>query len=139
MFDQLVEFIITHYVLVGLFAALLVAFFVNEGRLGGATVSAAQLVSLINRENGIVLDIRDQKEFSTGHIVDAINVPFTSIDSRAADLEKYKAQPMIIVCKMGQHSAGVGRKLRTLGFENVRRLGGGIAEWRASNMPLVKS
>ena len=138
MLDQLIEFIINHYILVGLFVALLVSFFLNEGRLGGATVSSSQLVTLINREEAIVLDIRDQKDFNSGHIVDAINIPFASIESRKSELEKYKSHPIIIVCKMGQHAGGVGRKLRALGFEKVQRLSGGIAEWRASSMPLVK-
>lgn len=138
MLDQLIEFAINHYVLVGLFFALLAAFFVNESRLGGATVSPSELVNLINKEDGVVFDIRDQKEFSAGHIVDAINVPFAGVDSRLADLAKYQARAVVIVCKMGQHSGAVGRKLRSAGFTNVRRLSGGIAEWRASNMPLVK-
>ena len=106
--------------------------------MGGATVSTSELVNLINKEEGVVLDIRDQKDFSAGHIVGAINVPFSGVDSRLADLEKYKAGAIVIVCKMGQHSGAVGRKLRSAGFNNVRRLSGGIAEWRASNMPLVK-
>ncbi len=138
MFDQFLEFAINHYVLIGLFGALLVAFFVNEGRLGGATVSTAELVTLVNKANGIVLDIRDQNDFNAGHIVDAIHLPATSVESHLADLEKYKSNPVVIVCKMGQHSGTVGRKLRAAGFNNVKRLGGGIAEWRASNMPLVK-
>jgi len=137
MLDQLIEFIINHYILVGLFVALLVAFFLNEGRLGGATVSSSQLVTLINREEAIVLDIRDQKDFNSGHIVDAINIPFSSIDNRSAELEQYKSHPVVIVCKMGQHAGAIGKKLRARGFEKVQRLGGGMAEWRASNMPVV--
>jgi rhodanese-related sulfurtransferase len=138
MLDQLFEFAFNHYLLVGLFFALLVAFFLNESRLGGATVSSSELVQLINKEEALVLDIRDQKEFNAGHIVDAINVPFAGIDSRMADLQKYQERAVVLVCKMGQHSGTVGRKLRSAGFSNVRRLSGGIAEWRASNMPLVK-
>jgi rhodanese-related sulfurtransferase len=138
MLDQLIEFIINHYILVGLFVALLVAFFINEGRLGGATVSSSQLVTLINREDAIVLDIRDKKDFNSGHIVDAINIPFSSIDNRSNELDKYKSHPVIIVCKMGQHAGAVGKKLRAKGFEKVQRLGGGMAEWRASNMPVVQ-
>jgi rhodanese-related sulfurtransferase len=138
MLDQLIEFIINHYILVGLFIALLVAFFINESRLGGATVSSSQLVMLINREAALVLDVRDQKDFNSGHIVDAINIPFASIDLRISELDQYKSNPVIIVCKMGQHAGGIGRKLRAAGFEKVLRLGGGMAEWRAANMPVVQ-
>ena len=138
MLDQIIEFIGNHYILVTVFIALVGAFMFNEGKLGGATVSTSELVTLINRENALVLDIRNQNEFNAGHIVDAKNIPLSSIDSRLADLEKYKTLPVIVVCKMGQNSGAVGKKLRAAGFEKTFRLRGGIAEWNASNLPLVR-
>jgi len=138
MFDQIIEFIGNHYILVSVFIALLGAFLYNEGRLGGAVVSPSEMVTLINHDHALVLDIRNQNEFNTGHIVDAKNIPFASIDSRIADLERYKGLPVVIVCKMGQQSGAVGKKLRAAGFENTLRLRGGLAEWTGSNLPLVR-
>lgn len=132
------EFIGSHYILVSIFVFLLIAFLINEGKRGGAAISSQNLVRLFNQEGAAIVDIRDSKEFKEGHIVNAINIPYSSFDSRAAELEAYKEKPVVIVCKMGQHAGAVGKKLKALGFVDVRRLSGGIAEWRATNLPLVK-
>ena len=138
MIDQLFEFAFNHYMLVSIFIFLLVAFMINEGRRGGATVGPADLVKMINREDAVVLDIRDKKDFKDGHIVNSVNIPYASIDSSMQQLEKFKERKLVIVCKMGQHSGAIGKKLKGLGFPEVQRLSGGISEWRASNLPLVK-
>ncbi|MBL4680898.1 MAG: rhodanese-like domain-containing protein [Pseudomonadales bacterium] len=139
MIEQLFEFIGNHLLLVGLFIVLLVAFFINEGRRGGSSVSTTELVSLVNRENAIILDIRDKADFNKGHIVDAKNMPYTTVDRRISELSAYKQKPIIIVCKMGQTATGIGKKLKEQGYEDVRRLSGGMAEWSAANLPLVKN
>ena len=138
MIDQLFEFIFNHYMLVSVFVFLLIAFMINENRRGGATVSPADLVNLINREDAVVLDIRDKKDFKEGHIVNSVNIPYASMSNSIQQLEKYKERKLVIVCKMGQHSSAIGKKLKELGFPEVQRLSGGIAEWRAGNLPLVK-
>ena len=94
---------------------------------------------MINREDATVLDIRDSKDFSQGHIIDAINMPYSSFEQRSGELEKLKDKPLVVVCKMGQHAGAIGRKLKAQGFEDVKRLSGGMAEWSASNLPVVKS
>jgi rhodanese-related sulfurtransferase len=114
------------------------AVIINEGKQGGAAISPSNLVTLVNREGAVIVDVRDGKEFGNGHIAGAVNIPATSIDSRVGDLLAYKEKPVVLVCKMGQHAGAAGRKLKAQGFENVRRLSGGMAEWTASNLPVVK-
>jgi rhodanese-related sulfurtransferase len=138
MLEQIFEFIGNNLVLSGIFFALVVAFVINEGKQGGASVSTSNLVSLVNREGAVIVDIRDKKEFGLGHIVQALNMPMGSFDQRASELKQHKDKPIVVVDKMGQHSSTVGRKLKKLGFEDVRRLSGGMAEWSASNLPVVK-
>ena len=138
MLDQLIEFVGNHYILVSLFLVLVVAFIINEGKQGGAAISPSNLVTLVNREGAVIVDVRDSKEFGNGHIAGAVNIPATSIDSRVGDLLAYKEKPVVLVCKIGQHAGAAGRKLKAQGFENVRRLSGGMAEWTASNLPVVK-
>lgn len=136
--EQLFEFIGNHYILTGLFAVLMALFVRNELQRGGRAVSAQQLVDLINREDAVVVDVRDKKEFGEGHIVDALNIPHTAIASRIGELERHKVKPVVVACKMGQHSGAVGTILRKAGFENVARLRGGITEWRNQNLPVVR-
>jgi len=136
--EQLFEFIGNHYVLVTVFVALLFAFMVTEGRQGGASVNTSTLVNLVNREEGLVLDVRDKNEFKNGHIASALNIPFSALDSRMKELDDHKSKPVIVVCKIGQHARSAGKKLKDAGFEDVRRLGGGMAEWNAASLPVVK-
>ncbi len=136
--SQLFEFVGNHPILVGIFAVLLTLFIRNETQRGGRGVSPQELVNLVNKEGALVLDVRDSKEFAAGHIVDAVNVPHTSLESRLAELDKYKEKPVTIVCKMGQHAGTAGAMLRKAGFASVSRLSGGMTEWRNQNLPVVK-
>ncbi|MDH5736827.1 MAG: rhodanese-like domain-containing protein [Gammaproteobacteria bacterium] len=135
---QFFEFVSNHLLLVGTFVALLIAFFINESKRGGAAISAQNLVRLFNQGEAVILDIRDEKEFRQGHITGSISIPYGSLDSRVAELDKYKEKTIVIVCKMGQHAGAAGRKLKELGYLDVKRLTGGLAEWSALSMPLVK-
>ena len=137
--DQVFTFVVNHPYLCGAFLLLLALFIHNEMRRGGRSVSAQQLVELVNKENALVLDVRDKKEYEAGHIVRAVNIPFSSLDSRLDELKKHKERAIVIACKMGQHSGSAGALLRRNGFQNVVRLTGGLAEWRNQSLPLVRS
>ncbi|MCE2406533.1 MAG: rhodanese-like domain-containing protein [Pseudomonadales bacterium] len=136
--DQFVEFIANHWLLSTTFAALLVAFLINEMKRSGQSISSQQLVNLVNLEKAVVLDVRDTGEYSAGHITDSINIPHSSLQTRMKELEKFKERPVVIVCKMGQHAGSMGTMLKKAGFRNVSRLRGGLSAWQAENMPLIK-
>ena len=136
--DRLFEFVVNHYILVSLFVAFLVAILILEARRGGAKVSAQAAVNLINKDEAVVVDIRDRKEFGEGRITGSVNIPLNSLKSRAAELNKFKDKQIIVADKMGQHSAMAVKQLNAEGFTNVVRLNGGIGDWKASNLPLVK-
>ncbi len=136
--DQVIEFVTNHPFLVGTFVLLVVAFVRNEMRRGGSSVSAQGLVDLVNRENAVVVDVRDGKEYASGHIVDAINIPYSSLESRWEELKPFEDRPIVVACKMGQHANAAGTLLRQKGFGNVAKLTGGIMEWRNQNLPVVK-
>ncbi len=138
LLGQLLEFVGNHLFLTGTFLFLAIAFFINEGRQGGAKVSPSELVGLVNRNDALALDLRDSKEFNLGHIAGAKSFPATSFDARLGELDGFKKKTLVLVCKMGQHSGPLGKKLKALGFEDIRRLAGGMAEWSASNLPVVK-
>jgi rhodanese-related sulfurtransferase len=136
--ERFFEFVIGHPFLVGTFVLLLVLFIRNETKRGGNTVTAQQLVDMVNRQNAVVLDIRDKKEFQAGHIVDALNIPYSALESRIEELKKYRERPIVVTCRLGQNAGAAGTLLRKQGFTDVSRLSGGIAEWRNQNLPVVK-
>ena len=138
LINQILEFVGNHLLLTGTFLFLAIAFFINESRQGGAKVSPSELVGLVNRNDASVLDLRDLKDYNLGHIAGSKSFPASSFDARVGELEGLKNKTLVLVCKMGQHSGPLGKKLKALGFEDIRRLAGGMAEWTASNLPLVK-
>ena len=136
--ERVFEFVVNHYILVSLFAALLIALVFLESRRGGQKISAQAAVSLINRDQAIVVDIRDRKEFNEGRITGAVNIPLNALKSRVSELKKHENKQIIVADKMGQHSAMAVKQLKEAGFNDVVRLNGGVADWRGSNLPLVK-
>lgn len=137
--EQFFTFLSNHPFLVGSFALLIFLFFRNESARAGTTIGTQELVRLVNKEDAIVLDVRDRGEYLDGHIVDAVNIPYASLESRVDELAKHRDKPVVIACKMGQHSGAAGTLLQKNGFTNVTRLTGGYSEWRAQNLPMVKS
>ncbi len=86
----------------------------------------------------MVVDIRDRKDFNEGRITGAINIPLSSLKERASELKKHGEKQIIVADKMGQHSAMAVKQLNAEGYQNVVRLNGGVADWKAANLPLVK-
>ena len=93
---------------------------------------------MINRDNALILDIREQKEFAQGHIAGAYNLPASVIEKKLSELTRYKTCPVVVVCKMGTSAGSVVKKLKNQGFEQVVRLAGGMAEWTAASLPVKK-
>lgn len=135
---QFVEFIGNHWLLSTLWLAALAAIILYHQRTGGASVGPQQAVMLINRKDAVVVDVREKKEFEAGHIVDAINIPLIKLKQRLNELKKYQDKPVIVYCKMGQHSAEAIKTLQEAGHSEVYKLSGGVSEWKAQSLPLVQ-
>ena len=136
--DRLFEFVSNHIELSGLFVALLAALWFSEKSRSGRSISPQAATLLLNKDDAVIVDLRDKKEFSEGRITGSLHIPFNSLKERAAELQKYKEKQIILVDKMGQHSGSAGKLLQAEGYENVCRMTGGISEWQNSNMPLVR-
>jgi rhodanese-related sulfurtransferase len=106
---------------------------------GGPAVSAAQATQLINREDALVVDVRDPGEFGTGHILGAKNVPLSRIDAVGSEIAaKRKEKPVIVYCDDGARSTKAAGALRSQGFSRVVSLSGGLGAWRQAGLPLEK-
>lgn len=136
--DHLFQFVTNHPFLIGTFVLLLALLLRLQSNRSGRNVGAQELVNLVNHSGAVILDVREPKEYEDGHIVDAINIPQNAIESRLSELNDFKDKPVIVVCKMGQSAGITGTALHKAGFQQVRRLSGGMAEWRNQNLPVVK-
>ena len=106
--ESLLEFCLNHPLLVGTFLVLLTAFFILETRRGGKSITPQQLTNLVNIDGGIVLDVREAKDYREGHITGSKNIVFAKLKDSLGELGADKEKPIVVVCKMGQH-AGAAR------------------------------
>ena len=100
-------------------------------------VCPGELTALVNKDAGVVVDIRPAKDYAAGHIVGAINIPQDKLAARAGELEKHKAKTIILVDALGQTAGTHARELMKSGF-TAAKLSGGISSWKGDNLPLVK-
>jgi rhodanese-related sulfurtransferase len=101
-------------------------------------IDALVAVQLINYKDALVLDVRDDSEYATGHLPGAKHIPVAKIEERLHELEKYKEKPIVLIYKGGVRTGKVGAILRENGFIQVNDLKGGIDAWRRANLPIVK-
>lgn len=139
--DHLSQFVGNHALLCSGFALCLILVFFLEARIAGGsgTHLTPQGVTLaINREDAVIIDIREVDAFREGHIIGAMNLSVANWESQGKKLEKYKTKPIVLVDVTGQKAQMYQAKLKKAGFEQVKILTGGMNAWRAANLPLVK-
>ena len=107
-------------------------------RGSGNGLTPVQATLMINREDAIVVDVRDQAEYLQGHIPNAKHIPIAALEKRADDLAKYKSSPIILCCAVGNRSAGALGTLRKQGFEKVYNLQGGMNAWQQAGQPVSR-
>ena len=77
---QFLEFIVNHPVLTSMWMVTLGAIIFYHRRNSASSVAPQEAIMMINRENAVVIDVRERKEFESGHIVDALNIPLNKLN-----------------------------------------------------------
>ncbi|MEW4923756.1 rhodanese-like domain-containing protein [Algibacter sp. 2305UL17-15] len=92
------------------------------------------------KEAVILLDSREEKEFKTSHLKDAICVgyDFFNLDSIQQKLPR-KDSKIVVYCSLGIRSEDIAEKLKKAGYTNVFNLYGGIFEWKNNDFEVVNS
>jgi len=86
-------------------------------------------------ENAMLIDLRDAKDFREGHISGSRNIPYSQITKHAEEL-KAADRPLVFICNLGQVA---GTALQQVAHTDSYRLDGGISNWKAQGLPLVKA
>ena len=104
---------------------------------GPGGISVTEATTLINREDGVVLDVREANEWSTGHIPNARHIALGQLPGRLSELDKFKGKPVVVCCASGNRSSSACGALRRAGFERVYNLAGGIGAWSEAGLPVT--
>jgi rhodanese-related sulfurtransferase len=105
---------------------------------GGPRVDTGRAIQLINREDALLVDVRDSGDYAAGHILGAKNLPLARIDEGAGELAKRKEKPLIVYDDGGERSAKAAAALKKQGFTQVVTLSGGLGAWRQAGLPVEK-
>lgn len=75
-------------------------------------------------EDCLMVDVREEEEYITGHATDALLFPVDDIDAdSAALLLPDKNRPLILYCRSGRRSAEAAEKLSALGYTRLYDVG----------------
>lgn len=139
--DQLITFTSNNMILVVaivLVSLMLIHSLVGESLRGYSSISPTESTQMINRDDALIVDVRESNEYSTGHIINSVHIPLSSLKSRVKELEKHKTQKIILACRSGHRSSQACATLKKEGFEQVFNLSGGVMAWESANLPLIK-
>ena len=135
-------FVINHWLL---FIALVVVLVmlvmttVQSRLLGYEELKPLDLVQMINRVEPLLLDVRNDDEFSGGHLASARHIPLEQLAERQEELQAYRDRPIVVYCRSGQRSARAATLLKKKGFARLYKLAGGMLAWQNSSLPVTRS
>lgn len=110
-----------------------------QKRLGPVReIGVMQATQLINRQNALMLDVREIKDYQGGRVPNAVHIPLSELASRGSELAKYAGRPVIAYCDRGNRSRTAASALTKLGFADVHSLRGGVRAWSEAGLPLHK-
>ncbi|WP_018862013.1 MULTISPECIES: rhodanese-like domain-containing protein [unclassified Thioalkalivibrio] len=141
MLERLPEFLSNHPILTGaLLAVVGMILFTEFRRLTRKyrTLSPNEAVRVINQDDSLVLDVREDNEIASGRIGGAKHIPAGSLQKRMDDIAKYKDKPVVVYCRSGNRSAMAASQLTSAGFQDVVNLQGGIQAWQSAGLPIKK-
>ena len=107
------------------------------GSTGGDRISPLQATLMLNRDDALMLDVREAGEWTAGHIPNARHIALGQLEKQIHELEKYKTRPLIVSCQTGNRASTACAKLKKQGFEKVFNLAGGVVAWSEAGLPMT--
>jgi rhodanese-related sulfurtransferase len=102
------------------------------------TVPYITVKELKNKQNVIILDTREEKEYNVSHIKNAYCVGYEKFSNKKIpEIIKTKEATIVVYCSVGVRSEKIGERLKKKGYNNVLNLYGGIFEWKNEGEEVV--
>ena len=92
---------------------------------------------LENQEDFILVDVREESEWSEGKILGAIYLGKGIIERDIESTEPNKNKEIILYCQSGFRSALAAESLQNMGYTNTISMNGGFSEWTNNNFPVT--
>lgn len=96
---------------------------------GPQKITAAEGKEMMDADASIILvDVRTESEYDSGHIAGAVLLPLDLIESQAKTILPDKNSVIIVYCRSGNRSAQAVSILNDMGYKNLYDMGG-IIDW----------
>lgn len=76
-----------------------------------------------NTPDALLIDVRTEDEYKTGHIAGSINVPLGDIEE-VTDITDELETPIVLYCRTGNRAIQAMTELKEIGYDNVVSIGG---------------
>lgn len=140
---ELKAFIIKNWMLFGVLGVLFIYIVINELKIlkaGRFVLSVMATLKASNDDEAVLIDIRSENDFKTGHLPNARNIPYEHIEQKLSDLKSFEGKKIILYCATNDRSSQACAKLRKNHSDAViYSMQGGINAWQQANLPLSKS
>ncbi len=101
------------------------------------TVPYITTIDLVTANNPVLLDTRNEEEYNTSHLKNAIWVGYKTFNIHyILETIRDKNTPIVVYCSIGVRSEDIGEKLIAVGYTNVSNLHGGIFAWKNQGYPV---
>ena len=98
-------------------------------------ISQEEAKEMMDTQDVIILDVREQDEYDSGHIPGAVLLPVGTIDEEtAAEVIPEKDSTVLVYCRSGNRSKTASSTLAELGYSNIYEFGG-INTWPYETEP----
>ena len=139
--DRVLEFVSLHPWLAtatAFVAALLVVYEMRARSESQFSVSPQELIRLMN-QGALLLDLRPQDQYQAGHLAGARQMSGEALLTAGDTLKRHKEKTVVVYDDTGSQSGAAVRQLAAQGFTRACTLRGGLAAWRADNLPLSRA
>lgn len=96
-----------------------------------------ELLEMINNDECIIIDVREQFEYESGHIDGSVLVPMYDLFNDISPVKKYDDKKIVLVCSSGHRSYYTGKFLEENGIKKIYNLYNGLYGWEMEEKPLV--
>ena len=103
------------------------------GRKRTNEVGPADVTKLQGR-GAVLLDVREDDEWTAGHAPDAVHVPLGRVGEAAS---RFAGQEVLTVCRSGARSGRAAKTLAAAGVK-VHNVAGGMSAWASAGLPVVR-
>lgn len=96
------------------------------------TIDVQTAAALQERDDVVLIDVREQSEYDEGHIPGITLIPMSEFESRVAEVPTDKT--VVLTCRSGNRSGQIYNYLDQLGYDNIHNMQGGILAWEAAGL-----